>query len=50
MESLLVFAFLLGGYVGFLIGRWRAERGRARFEGVTAWNGRKRYRPTRLFW
>jgi hypothetical protein len=43
-------AFFLGGWVGFHVGRWRAERGRARFEMGVAWKGRKRYRPTRLFW
>lgn len=49
MELILV-AFFLGGYVGFFVGRWRAERGRGRAEMRVAWNGRKRYRSTRLFW
>lgn len=49
METLIGVAFFLGIYVGFLLGREYAERGRGRFEARAAWTGRKRYRGTRPF-
>lgn len=36
-----------GGLVGFWLGRWWAEAGRARFDMRRAWTGRKTYRKRR---
>lgn len=49
METLLVIGLVIGVWVGFLIGRMWAERGRASFEARGAWLVRKRYRGTRPF-
>lgn len=37
---------LFGGFVGYLVGRWTAETGRARFDMRNVWRGRKRYRQS----
>jgi hypothetical protein len=35
---------LVGMIPGFYVGRWSAERGRARYDGKRAWNQRQNYR------
>jgi hypothetical protein len=34
---------LLGGWIGYVIGRMRAENGRARFDMQRTWDGRTNY-------
>ncbi|MGH3614888.1 MAG: hypothetical protein ACRDRK_20305 [Pseudonocardia sp.] len=34
----------LGVFLGLLIGRWRAENARARYDMNRTWDGRKNYR------
>lgn len=34
----------IGIIIGFPVGRWSAERGRARFDMDKTWKGRKNYR------
>ncbi|WP_018331612.1 hypothetical protein [Actinomycetospora chiangmaiensis] len=43
IESWMLFV-LVGIVIGYFLGRWRAETGRARRDGRNAWNGRKNYR------
>lgn len=47
MDGLFIFVVLLlliGGMIGFLVGRIRAEWGRARFDRHKNWVSRKDYR------
>jgi hypothetical protein len=44
VEVMLVVALVVVGRVCYVIGRSRAERGRARFDADKAWAGRKAYR------
>jgi hypothetical protein len=37
----------IGAFLGFYLGRWRAENARARFDQKRAWEGRKAYRRIR---
>ncbi|HEY2095555.1 MAG: hypothetical protein QOI50_2341 [Pseudonocardiales bacterium] len=44
MDSGLWLILLVGVFLGFYLGRWRAENRRARFDQDRVWNGRKAYR------
>lgn len=35
---------LVGIVIGYFLGRWRAENGRARRDMRNVWNGRRNYR------
>lgn len=44
MNTLLVIGGILTTYIGWRVGRWFAEAGRAKHDMHRAWNGRKNYR------
>lgn len=44
MWTVLIVGVLLGGFLGFHLGRWCADGARARHDMAQTWRSRRRYR------
>jgi len=44
MWVFLIIGMAVGAYVGYYVGRWRAEVGKAHHEMIKNWNSRRNYR------